>query len=567
MMYPFKHLRGKHDQRDHGRRVVGGSRTQAATRGLSTLSESDMAEARKKALKIARDAEEWMHGDRGSATAAEKLRDVRELMDSTSKFMDSMQKNLRQVRRGALVPKIPGDTPEKQRKFIEGILFASVAKFDHHREQHNNLVATIQAERQADRQAERQALRDSARSKRQQEQAAADRRKKSPNPPPKPITTTPFESLNEVGLLGWARQRPPTPPNYAAFDRGAENPDWVSKLEDEYAGESRAMRNFLVPRGLRNITQTPEGGPMRTVIPKIPGRPSDGATSLSDLSYSQLRGDSRRPVHSEKPWRLGVYNAGEEIFRDQNSSGDAQSFWEQTPPPPTWWNKQSRRGLDYAVRTYGTSGYTSINAYMRNDRDAQSLRNIDQEARRILADEQRPKDEQEMTTLERRRKKDELLDRLREVEETQRDIATLDAGMRPAPQTVFTRRGVGPDVFSRMQQHLKVGDRFTDDAFTSVSLTPTFNWAGTASEGNSPMTNIILTEGTPALWTDGHALRESENEVIVGRGVTYEVVSTDNERGWVLRTIPPDGRYTPKPVSAYGNDDPLAETRQYLRSP
>ena len=44
---------------------------------------------------------------------------------------------------------------------------------------------------------------------------------------------------------------------------------------------------------------------------------------------------------------------------------------------------------------------------------------------------------------------------------------------------------------------------------------------------------------------DHDGRKEEENEVIIGRGVTYEVVSTDNDRGWILRTVPPEGDYVP----------------------
>ena len=77
------------------------------------------------------------------------------------------------------------------------------------------------------------------------------------------------------------------------------------------------------------------------------------------------------------------------------------------------------------------------------------------------------------------------------------------------------------------------------------------------------MMNIIVSEGTPVLWVGGKArLKEEENELVIGRGTTYEVVSTDNERGWILRTVPPKGKYRPPKIPSHV---PLA-ARRFLQT-
>jgi hypothetical protein len=492
---------------------------------------------RERAVEQAQSAEKAAFEWENATTNKQKLNVSRDLMNSSMTMIEQYRKYHRQNQRGELINDLTATTPEEQRATIERVLLESVTVADYHRERYNNLVATIQAERQAKRKADRQAKR-----KVDRERTQKDRTKVFP----KPDTTTPFVSLSSFGLKGWARQRPATVPNYTAFDQATRNePSWMPEVRDRLP---ESARDSLLPRTFRDIDETPEGMSVQMVIPDIPG-----AAKMGDLSIDQVTskdGDSR-PNFARMEWRDGVYRLGEEIFASQNTDVDA--FWDQTPPPATPWSTSSPRTIQSVVGEYGSEGFEVVNQFLRSgpDREEDVWEGIERDIQYAI---------QHTNRAMRRRDRMLIQEQIDGLEYTQRQISTLDAGMRPVPRTVMVRRGGGNRTFSRMQQHLQVGDRFTDDCFTSTSLNPTFNW------GASPMVNVILTEGTPALWTDGHAMRSIENEVIVGRGVTYEVVSTDNERGWILRTIPPEGRYTPPPVSAYGDNDPLSpEARQFLK--
>jgi len=150
----------------------------------------------------------------------------------------------------------------------------------------------------------------------------------------------------------------------------------------------------------------------------------------------------------------------------------------------------------------------------------------------------------------RRREFQQIVDRR---EERREEIAALDSAMRSAPETILTRRSIDPRVYERMRQTLRPGDRFTDDAFTSVSIDPTANLGVPGQPGS--MMNVILTEGTPTLWAGGSRSPGTQNEVIIGRGTTFEVVSANNEQGWVLRTVPSSSGYNPPPVPNYVSPD------------
>ena len=536
-MMHFKHLRGKHDQKDHGRRAIGGSRTsRVASRMSSSMTPSTVDQIREWAVDQAQTEEKAVFERENATTTEQKLKASRDLMDSTIAMMEKFRRYHRQNQRGELVDEFYRKTLEEQRETIERVLLATAIGADYHRERYNGFVAAMQAERQAKRQADRQAKR-----KKDREQARRDRIKIIP----KPDTTTPFVSLRSSGLEGWARQRPATPPDYTAFDQATRGePDWMPEVRGRIR---ESARELYVPRMFRDIDTTPEGMSVQMAIPDAPG-----ASKMGDLSIDQVtsKDGGERPSFVRREWEDKVFLLGEEIFANQNT--DADAFWNQTIPPATAWSTAEPRSLQSVVEEYGSEGFETINDVIRRgpDRERSVWSRIENDIQTAL----------QLSKTRQARQRELILDQIEGIQTTQSQISTMDAGMRPAPRTVMARRGVGVNTFGRMQQHLKVGDRFTDDCFTSASINPVFNWR------DSPMTNIILTEGTPALWTDGHALKSIENEVIIGRGVTYEVVSTDNERGWVLRTVPPDGPYTPPPVSAYGNDDPLSpQARQFLR--
>jgi hypothetical protein len=337
------------------------------------------------------------------------------------------------------------------------------------REQYNAELKTFQAQ-------QRQAAKDRAKAKRDQA--------KNPTPAqtseltPNLATTYTSESLQDVGLHGWTRFRPDTPPDYSVYDQSTPGrPEWMRDEKKFY----EETDYYDLPRDFRNISLTPEGNKVNTVFDRM-NNPS--ASTLDSIDPFDVNWAG---------WDMGVWNSGETLFADQRENND--DFWFQRPLVLM----NNFNTISAEVGLYGTVGYKRINALLRKEKEDSSG-------------------------------------------SIQQIVRIMDAGMRPAPATIFARRGVGENTFARMQKHLQVGDRFTDDVFTSASINPMSNWH------SSPMVNIILTEGTPALWTSSRALRETENEVIIGRGVTYEVVSTDNERGWILRTVPPEGDYAPPTI-------------------
>ena len=501
------------------------------------MTPSTVDQIRERAVDQAQTAEKAHFSRENATTTEQKLRASRYLMDTDIAMMEKLRRYYRQNQRGELVDDLTATTPEEQRTTIERALLSTAIAADYHRERYNGFVAAIQAERQAERQAKR---------KKDREQARRDRTKIIP----KPDTTTPFVSLRSSGLKGWARQRPATPPDYTAFDQATRGePDWMPILRSRI--RSAFTRDLGLPRTFRDIDTTPEGMPVQMAIPDAPG-----ASKMGDLSIDQVtpKDGDESPSFVRREWEDGVFLLGEEIFANQNT--DADAFWNQEIPPATAWSTSGRRELvdmGSAVGSYGEENFATINEFIRGGPDGERSfwSGIEDDIQTALRS---PKSGSRAYDLE-------LIQRqIASIQNTQSQISTMDAGMRPAPRTVMARRGMGVDTFGRMQQELRVGDRFTDDCFTSASINPVFNWS------NSPMTNVILTEGTPVLWTDGHARGSRENEVIIGRGVTYEVVSTDNERGWILRTVPPDGPYTPPPVSVYGNDDPLSPQASQIMS-
>ena len=306
-----------------------------------------------------------------------------------------------------------------------------------------------------------------------------------------------FESLDEFGLKGWKRQRLDTPPDYSAYDEATPGrPEWMNDQRWERGIPSSVELGKGPPSAFRTITQTPEGDPVRNVW----GNTIESSESDIDPRLVIPFSDDRYVPGIRKKLEKDIWRSGEEIFASQSS--DANRFWRKKP-------KDVDQNMSYAVLDYGGALFKPVNALTRGT----------------------PFDKYTLAS-EFGKTSDDVVTIIR----------TIDSGMKPAPETIFARRGVGENTFRRMQQHLKVGDRFTDDSFTSASITPIFNWQ------SSPMVNIILTEGTPTLWTDSKALLEEENEVIIGRGVTYEVVSTDNERGWILRTVPSKKKYVPPEI-------------------
>jgi len=349
-----------------------------------------------------------------------------------------------------------------------------------------------------------------------------------------------FDSLSDKGLKGWARYRPEDPPDYSSFDaavRGDPGAFRALRATTRFQGFSGYPVTF------RDVAQTPEGEPVRMIVPDQYGAsPTRKYRKMDDLTMNDLTFDDpdegNMPFFGRSTWQEAVYDGGEQVFSEQRSENDA--FWEQSI---TIEADEGRRNfsLDQEVRKYGDIGFAEYNAYVRRGDNWADIQEID----RLSSDLRNPS--LRMTGREIQRNLTDLQRLVTNVDELRRGLAVIDSGMRPVPEHVFVRRGVGVNTFQRMQANLQVGDQFTDDALISTSINPTFNWQK-ADGGNSPMVNVILTEGTPALWTDGHAMGSLENEVIIGRGTRFEVISTDSERGWILRTIPPDGDYVPPEI-------------------
>jgi len=412
-------------------------------------------------------------------------------------------------------------------------------------------------------------------------------------------TTTPFESLSGEGLLGWQRQRPAGAPDYTAFDRATPGqpasldfPGW------ETTGDSTSTKTQLY----RDVTRTPEGAPVRVIMPDavtsragMPTFPGLANASVDDIAvFTQndprlardLSGGGRGPqeggvgatrtfdaqnapssvgrydtISRRSSWINGVARVGNQIFDEQRSNNT--EFWDRENPngqPITFGSRNATRpGFGVPrVRDYVSrhAAYTApdTNGYLRGSGRQGMYRDREnaymEETLRGIRRQQTAGDVDAGTLNARRREFQQIVDRR---EERREEIAALDSAMRSAPETILTRRSIDPRVYERMRQTLRPGDRFTDDAFTSVSIDPTANLGVPGQPGS--MMNVILTEGTPTLWAGGSRSPGTQNEVIIGRGTTFEVVSANNEQGWVLRTVPSSSGYNPPPVPNYVSPD------------
>jgi hypothetical protein len=363
-------------------------------------------------------------------------------------------------------------------------------------------------------------------------------------------TQTPFDPLPE--LLGWKRQRPAVVANMDAFRALDQNTPGSPKWMNDVDWDSSPLAE-VAPLTFRDVNQTPEGDPVLIMM----GGENTGVSRLSQMDPELVVDTAYVPSVIDAAWIRDIWNQGNAVFTEQ--SPDRDDFWNQTPVDaenrPGYYGTQ--RTLAQAVEHYGDWGSLETNDFLRQGPydGIRALRNNMQTVQDIDSSEQYIR---RKSTLDRYIAHRDVRRAVEEHDEARNLIATLDAGMRPAPRNIFVRRGVGSVVSASMQQHLQVGDRFTDDSFTSTSITPTFNWTLSA-----PMMNIIVTEGTPVFWVGGRARKkEKENELVIGRGTTYEVVSTDNERGWILRTVPPKGKYRPPKIP---DQVPLA-ARRFLQT-
>ena len=438
----LKHLRGKHDQRDHGRRAIGGGGGARATGLLPPEIQSQIAERKPFVL-------EAIQTVINSSYAPSRT--TLQVADLLKGFVRGQQEEIKKLtRRYNDLRKSGGDLRKVQNDLLTAVIYHEA-----YREKHNEFLSIARAERK--------------------EAANARRRQRKPTPTPKGVSS---ESLDSVGLLGWVRQRPDNPPDYKDYDRETE---------------SFTQR----PGAIRKLERTPENKPVR-IIPDMSVLEETLDPSLPYDAYERARADLLR--------RASVV-ADTDVFKHQGESNE--DFW------------KSGEGWTVAtsVAAYASNDHKIINGTLRGREPDSPAANPNVRQWRNPA------------TVEK------------EARKVRKVIKGLDDGMRPVPETVMSRRGIDNEVFQRMQEHLRVGDRFTDAAFVSTSVNPTFRWV----TGENTM-NVILTEGTPALWTDKRTQYSTEVEVIVGRGTTFEVVSMDAERGVILRTVLPDGEYTPPPL-------------------
>ena len=488
-MYSFKHLRGKHDQKDHGRRAIGGG---ASARALAQtrFTPEEQAKLLSQNMPMIRSMIDVATTQKlMSSPRTEVVDDMRRLAAAERQAMRQLEQQRRKIVRAVDSGKLSPPDAKGPLEEIDSKLLFALSFHEGYREKHNELLSDARKKQ------------------------GRTRSERTPTPTqrtPKQNTTTPFEPLDEAGLLGWKRHRPEDPPDYTQYDAAIP--------AVTFSGDQRREE----PRRIRDLTRTPEGEPVRILM----DRAIQGAQSLMDVSKNE--------TVNEDSWNVDVFRQGDLLFPEQQAENAA--FWTALVPTPRneFGYGRSSVLLSDLVSAYGFFEYRSMNGFMRNSE--KKRRDVGNDLDNLTREHNRNPTEASLAGLDQF---------IRSHDSDRRNIAGLDAGMRPAPRTVMVRRGVGENVFSRMQQHLKVGDRFTDDGFTSASINPLFSWE------TSPMVNVILTEGTPVLWTNGHAQKASENEVIIGRGVTFEVVSTDNERGWILRTVPPDGPYTPPPIPDY----------------
>jgi len=473
MIY-LKHLRGKHDQKDHGRRAVGGGvSSQATSRVPSTPEMSDVAD---QGRRKGRDTARTLISQQGS---------TKESLDAL-RAMIGNQRNIVQtaVRQGGRRPdRNAGERIVREASIYDGL-----------REQYNESLSTFRRDQALARAASRRASRTKI---------------DSPNDPAQ-RPSEPFTSLDGAGLKGWARQRPAKAPDYSAYD--AATRDLPPQFRDPRIEQSET----IPPLSFRNVTQTPEGEPVRMIV----ASDTTDTRSLRDLQLDDVFDIFERDgnlIVSSAEFRDTVFEGGERFFSEQRSSSPLS-------------NDPS---VEFVVNYYGQYGFSDLNNAIRGKGEAM--------IGRISIHTQKYTEATKIGERNWQRKTIEGL--VRKADEQTEQIQVMDQSMRPVPEHVFVRRGVGVNTFRRMQANLQVGDRFTDDCFVSASIDPTFNWRTGGTQ--SPMVNVIVSAGTPALWTDGNALKAIENEVILGRGITYEVISTDSERGWILRTIPPEGTYRP----------------------
>jgi hypothetical protein len=163
----IKHLRGKHDQKDHGRRALGGGGARVG--GVvppGSDAESSQNTGRSNGLRRA----ELVLGDKPSVTELDTLRNEIRIFRETILDAHRLQKRL--MRSGQPDDIVQDQEARKQRL---------IGQFEAMREQYNQALSTVQQQR---RSASRQAARERAQNRRDEARAERERTQTQPSPDP-----------------------------------------------------------------------------------------------------------------------------------------------------------------------------------------------------------------------------------------------------------------------------------------------------------------------------------------------------------------------------------------------
>ena len=144
----IKHLRGKHDQRDHGRRGIGqgsGGVSQAFSKAESQFSASELEQAR-----IDNDYMADMELTRikqSTNSPPDQLRAIRDYMRVQERAIALVKKRRadidKKIKKG-----IPLSDSEKSKlKALNSVVLAAATAFEKSRQEHNNLLASIRSEK------------------------------------------------------------------------------------------------------------------------------------------------------------------------------------------------------------------------------------------------------------------------------------------------------------------------------------------------------------------------------------------------------------------------------------
>jgi hypothetical protein len=599
----FKHLRGKHDQKDHGRRQMGsgGSLRAIARAGAGTVETAAQNPRFQRGVDNARRHLNYTQSEefpfqtprRRGEYLKEKIQESKGRISAIERERTKAQSDVRTKQRELAASKRDKSQSrnwafyERQVQLAQGRvaeannrIVEESGQLETFRQAYNDVIKTDKEQR-------------STREKERRQRAKAGTTFSVPVD-----TVTPFESLDDVGLLGWQRQRSVAPPDYTAFDQST--PGRPASVDFPFWGETSSWGTSGKPRQYRDVTQTPEGAPVRVVMPEsvtrrsgMPDNPGLRDANVDDIAEfiqnarpmsrnrvnpfdtsTPRRLDSRNvpptitsedTVQRKSSWTRGIQQVGEAIFGEQGSDNNA--FWDRENPNGQYaltFGQRSGKGpegqalpdkpriRDYVARHVSATAQDN-NGYLRGSGRQRIYRDREDAymAEALSSMRQVPKERLNQSWVSQKRQEfQQIVDRRNDIKE---EITAIDSGMRPISETILTRRSVSPEIYARMQSSLRPGDRFTDDGFTSVSIDPTQN----LSAPNGSMVNVIVTQGTPTLWASGSGNPMTSNEAILGRGTTFEVVSADNERGWILRTVPSPSGYTPPPIPEYTSQDVL----------